>query len=382
MACAGLVPALLLLGLAAEGTAQAARARPGPAEASTTPNPGKLNELNAVAAISPSDAWAVGSYCIAHCSFTQPQTYRSMILHWNGARWARVASPNPGTFDQLAGVAAVSATDIWAAGIYSSKAGTEPLVLHWNGSAWRRVTVTAAGPDVFNVNAVSASGSDDVWIAADADANRNFVLHWNGQTWSRMNVASPGMFDILAGISARSPTDVWAVGNYCASGCRGGSAQDRGIALHWNGTKWRVVAVRIKNAGFNSVNALSRSDIWVTGDRPIGRNAFTPMIAHWNGKFWSWVQDKSATPNRLAFSSAANGWAAGFGPVFAHWNGRIWRDVVVAGVSLQSFFLGASMDRRTDAWAVGDDCLAKCTTTRPVQDTIAVHWNGKKWTRK
>jgi hypothetical protein len=382
MACVGLVPALLL-GLAAEGTAQAAPAHLAPAAAGKTPNPGKLNELADVAAVSPSDTWAVGTYCIAHCSFTQPQTNRSMILHWNGAAWARVASPNPGTYDQLSGVAAVSATDIWAAGIYFSKAGTNPLVLHWNGSKWQEVTVTAPVSDVFTVNAVSVSGANDVWIAGDAGVNRNFVLHWNGKIWTRMNVATLGMFDTLTGISARSPTDAWAAGTYCASGCRGGgSQQTRGIILHWNGAKWRVVAVRVKNAGFSSVNALSRSDVWVTGDRPVGRNLFTPMAAHWNGKFWSWSQDKSVSPNRLMFSSASNGWAVGFGSEFAHWDGKIWRGVVVSGVSPQSSFLGASMASRTDAWAVGYVCLARCVTMRPVQDTIAVHWNGKKWTRK
>jgi hypothetical protein len=381
MAFVGLVPALLL-GLAAERTAHAAPAHPAQAAASTTPNPGKLDELDGVAAVTPSDAWVVGTYCVAHCSFTQPQVDRSMILHWNGAAWARVASPNPGTFDQLSGVTAVSATDVWAAGTYFTPAGTKPLVLHWNGSAWQQVTVTAPVSDVFSVNAVSASRANDVWLAGDAGVNRNLVLHWDGRNWSRMNLPSPGMFDILSGISARSPTDAWAVGFYCASGCRGGPALDRGFAWHWNGVKWRLVSVRMKNAGFNSVNALSRSDVWVTGDRPVGHNLSSPMIAHWNGKFWSMAQDKSGTANRLAFSSAANGWAVGFGPVFAHWNGRIWRAVVANGIPLQSSFLGASMDSRTDAWAVGDDCLAKCATRTPVQVTIAVHWNGKKWIRK
>lgn len=381
MACAGMVPALLLLGLAAEGTAQAAPAHPVPAAAGTTPNPGKLNELDAVAAVSRSDAWAVGSYCIAHCSFTQPQVDRSMILHWNGTRWARVASPNPGTFDELSGVAAVSATDIWAAGISSSNTAGGPLVLHWNGSAWQRVTVTAAVSDVFTVNAISASRADDLWIAGDAGVNRNYVLHWNGHTWSRTNLASPGMFDALTGISASSPTDAWAVGMYCASGCRGNSAHYRGIAFHWNGTKWRVVAVRIKNVDFNSVNALSSSDVWVTGDRPIGGNLSTPMIAHWNGKFWERTRDPTGSASRLAFSSAANGWAFGFGQVFAHWTGRIWR-AVVTSVPPRSSFLGASMDRKSDGWAVGYNCLARCTTLRPVLDTIAVHWNGEKWITK
>ena len=48
-------------------------------------------------------------------------------------------SPNPGNLDnQLAGVRALSATDIWAVGTStSSGTGIGTLALHWNGTTWQ-----------------------------------------------------------------------------------------------------------------------------------------------------------------------------------------------------------------------------------------------------
>jgi len=61
--------------------------------------------LNSVAATSGTDAWAVGSF------FTATGGYQTLILHWNGTSWQRVASPDPSgarKFNILTGVAAVS----------------------------------------------------------------------------------------------------------------------------------------------------------------------------------------------------------------------------------------------------------------------------------
>ena len=44
------------------------------------------------------------------------RTSRS-ALHWNGRKWARVRTPDPGSGgNQLLGVAALSRTDAWAVG--------------------------------------------------------------------------------------------------------------------------------------------------------------------------------------------------------------------------------------------------------------------------
>lgn len=74
----------------------------------------------------------------ARWSSRRRQSPYTLILHWNGTAWARVATPSPGTrFNVLNGVSAVSARNAWAVGFYRNQAaGALPLILHWNGTAW------------------------------------------------------------------------------------------------------------------------------------------------------------------------------------------------------------------------------------------------------
>ena len=71
----------------------------------TSPNPGPVKDnLNGVTALSPTDAWAVGDYCVhSGCSFRD-----TLTLHWDGTAWSQVASPTPSSGPQnyLSGVAA------------------------------------------------------------------------------------------------------------------------------------------------------------------------------------------------------------------------------------------------------------------------------------
>jgi hypothetical protein len=56
-----------------------------------SPNPGTTNFLQGVAAISSTDAWAVGyDYDVNDHQFTVTQ-------HWDGSKWNLAPSPSPGT---------------------------------------------------------------------------------------------------------------------------------------------------------------------------------------------------------------------------------------------------------------------------------------------
>src|SRR5216683_7731075 len=85
-----------------------------------SPNPsgGGQNVLNAVAGVSPSDAWAVG----------QGQ-FLSLTEHWDGSVWSIVPSPNLPTMTSLKGVTAITRDDVWAVG----DNGGEGITMHWNG---------------------------------------------------------------------------------------------------------------------------------------------------------------------------------------------------------------------------------------------------------
>jgi len=71
-----------------------------------SPDPGpKGNLLSAVAAVSPSDAWAVGTYANSMCSEAA-----TVILRWNGTKWSQVKSPNSGACNFLDGINAMRST--------------------------------------------------------------------------------------------------------------------------------------------------------------------------------------------------------------------------------------------------------------------------------
>ena len=76
-------------------------------------------------------AWAVGQYDY----LTQgTRVYRTLVLHWNGAKWTKVASPSPaGYSNYLGGVAATSASNAWAVGdYYSYTAEWRTLAIRWH----------------------------------------------------------------------------------------------------------------------------------------------------------------------------------------------------------------------------------------------------------
>src|SRR5205823_13855746 len=131
--------AIVLTTLLSTGVTQAAGLSKGKWSIVTSPNPGALaNELWGITALSASDIWAVGDYSNSFGSLT-----KTLIKHWDGTSWQVVASPNiAGDNNDLYGVAAVSATDIWAVGNYQPNGGgsTKTLIEHWNGTNWQIVS--------------------------------------------------------------------------------------------------------------------------------------------------------------------------------------------------------------------------------------------------
>src|SRR5262252_6853053 len=61
--------------------------------------------------------------------------------------WHVATSPHPGSYDnELFRVAAVSASDIWAVGEYSSLGfPLQTLAIHWNGTTWSSIPTPNQG---------------------------------------------------------------------------------------------------------------------------------------------------------------------------------------------------------------------------------------------
>jgi hypothetical protein len=336
--------AALALCAAMAGQAQAAPVRQVlPAAPGSVPNPGYFNTLSSVDALSPSNAWAVGSYCKTNCD--PAPVFHNMIEHWNGTAWSTVSSPNLQN-SSLGGVTVLSATNAWAVGGYT-------------------------------LTAVSASSANNIW-AVGYGAQTTAALRWNGTKWSQVKTPSPGKYtNLLEGVSADSASDAWAVGWYCASGCTGGTYTTRGMILRWNGTAWSTAKLPVTNStDITAVHAFSATDAWAVGTAATGT-----LVLHWNGTVWTKVAAPSLYPSAMAFSSASNGWVAGTGSSLLRWNGSAWKTAPTTAPS-SSYFGGISADSASDAWAVGNYCVSNCTSSNPRDDTITMRWNGTTWSRQ
>jgi len=320
-----------------------------------TPNPNvQGNTLNAVAAISPSDAWAVG-----YQNDNNLNQSRTLTQHWNGTTWTQIKSPNPGTTpgctDSVTGnflnaVATVATNDVWAVGFsFTCTSLLKPMALHWNGSQWNVVPTPKLNTnDNAALNGIFAFASDNIFAVgyqpASNGAVQTLIEHWNGSAWTVVpspNANNTG--NVLTSISAASPTDIWAVGDQVAPGI-----EVRTLALHFDGNIWSVVPTPNPVGGseldqniLTSVVALAPNDVTTVGFTVANFTELT-MAQHWDGNTWTVVP----TPNRSTVPGSFN---------------------TLRGVTAVS---------PTDLYAVG---FFADSATAGQQLTLILHFDGKRW---
>ena len=176
----------------------------------------KDNQLTGVSAISSNDAWAVGITATG----IENNSDTTMSELWNGRRWHEVAIPNPGgpgTEDDLLGVSAISANDVWAVGDMVLNAG-QTLSEHWNGAQWTVAPSPSPSGIDDALDGVAAISANDVWAVGRTQGNPSYqtlIEHWNGSQWSV--IPSPNAnnnTNWLRSVSVVAANDVWALGFY------------------------------------------------------------------------------------------------------------------------------------------------------------------------
>ncbi len=266
------------------------------------------NELHAAVALSPTDAWAAGIYGGEQYALT-------LIEHWNGTQWQTVASPSVANFsNHLYGMAALSPADIWIVGASHQGTGLwRTLAIHWNGKEWSIVPTPNSGA-ISNLNAVAAASSDDVWAVGDVTANPRtessqvLVMRWDGKEWQRIDTGVGAQNSTLSAVAAIASNDVWAAGSF--SDKSGTLSQP--LFLHWDGASWQEAKVEGGGAVWG-ISARSASDIWAVGNAGPSTAAF-----HWDGKSWSRVPTPNPgdgkggnTLNAVAVVASNEAWAVG-----------------------------------------------------------------------
>jgi len=321
---------------------------PGPWQSVNTQTQGVLQK---VVAISPTDAWAVGSQPGSDLSHTEP-----LIEHWDGRRWSKVfGSAVPGT---LEAVAAVSTNDVWAVGSQFRMSGKmtveHTLIENWDGQRWKVVpspgAVAVEGVDVssqlYSLAAVSAT---DVWavgVALSPSAHKAWTLieHWDGKRWSIVfdqgNQPTPGW---AWGVTTISANNVQVFGYKQVN-----AHQLQALIERWDGSRWHDVTTpqfaQVSDAIF-SLSVISANDMWAIGQsvhtRP-GQQGTTTMVllAHWDGQKWnllsgpSWLVGANSLSSQVLAVAKNNVWVAGSilergqtRALVAHWDGKTWKRI-------------------------------------------------------
>lgn len=410
--------------------------------------------LFGVSLTGPADGWAVGNLVT---TVPNPQggprlvVGRALAERWNGTSWRKVAMAQPATQHALLqAVADLSPGDAWAVGFTgdvapdtSSPSGG--LVEHWDGTRW--LIASTPGSSAETLNAVAGTGPDDVWVAGSMNlgapppaGDNTFFEHFNGTSWQ--TVPGPaGNFSEdpveVTALTALSPSDVWAVGTQNPE--LSGQPGSLNMAAHWNGKTWTVVPTPDLGNSMSQadvptgVTAVSANDVWASGveftcglptrarggsrlaaagrgavlpltlrlrpgglRRPPGAtgSCLVPYVLHWDGKTWSLTQ----TPDPGAFGSTLEGitalsasdiWAVGQtqgsakGPVRTlteHFGGTSWAvaaspDPGKAGND-ELFAVASPGGRQLDAVGgaavAGDPCLTFVSGTFCLR-TLALH---------
>lgn len=298
--------------------------------------------LKGVAATSATNVWAIG---------TTGGT-SDLIARWDGTKWANEPRPQPGSlFNDYAGIAASPEGDAWIVGSYSSSNVSRPsmaeistLTQRLQGGRWKLIpspNLPTKGQSY--LNSVAPIGPDDVWAVGHA-GGQDILMYWNGTEWSIVPGPDTAFGGYLFDVAGTAANDVWAVGVHTTN-----RLTQAARILHWDGTRWERVAspeVASDEYDLQGVAALSVSDAWAVGTRRENGKTLT-LVEHWDGSSWKVVPSPNTSQpenalHRVAALAPDDVWAvgrAGIGgdaqPLMMHWNGVTWSTVTLPRTNAQ-----------------------------------------------
>lgn len=279
--------------------------------------------LDGVVDISPTEAWAAGNVGVGQAAPNQ------VIERWDGTAWSVYPGPSFTSAEQpsIYGMTGTSANDIWAVGsLLVNNSILYALYEHWDGTAWTakagpfhgffRAVSADASDDIW---AVGYSGLNFV----------TFSEHYDGVSWTLVSTPNVGSGpNSLGGVVVLAPNNVWAVG-YSTAGQKPPPGQfdvpTKTLIEHYDGTGWSVVSS--PNVGPNSqyqsnklygITAVSPTDIWAFGEysSASGNGYQITLLLHWDGTSWSLAPSPSPKPGNFESDVLFGGVSPGPGNVW------------------------------------------------------------------
>ena len=210
------------------------------------------------------------------------------------------------------------------------------------------LSVSGARPLGDHLAGVTAITPDDAWAVGDRSTEAepvagSLVEHWDGRTWRDVTIPDVGP---VGGVSASGARDVWAFGNV--------------QFLHFDGA-WSVVPNRDQGSGqLAGIAAVGPDEAWAVGTR-----------------YGSTFPGECGSPGRESL------------PLVERWDGTAWHRVETPRPAVHmSDLLAVAADGPNDAWAVGQ-LATDLPPTGPGngcangpsahERTLAMHWDGSAW---
>jgi hypothetical protein len=332
-----------------------------------SPNKPGSNELLGAGASDASHVWAVGRVVSS-----KPDTWRSLVLRWDGNVWSSVAHPHFAGNHVLHGTDAPAGDDAWAVGSrLVPSGGGRTVVEHWDGTRWSVVRSPNPNPEGLNqllgVKAVP-SDPDTVWAVgsytnpAASFGDLTLILRRTGGTWGETSSPNVTADNHLEAVDATGPDDAWAVG-WGSTSQFGGTAL--AIVLHWDGAGWTEASVpNPEDVMLFGVRAVAPDDVWAVGHTYVGGPHWIPLALHWDGVSWS----RSTIPETenggqlrdIVSLTGTDVFAAGFAgegtfskTLVLHWDGDSWTRQPTPNPGTGPKILGAAALGPGTVWAVG-----------------------------
>ena len=267
----------------------------------------KHNELDGISGTSPHDIWAVGRYAPASGQ------ERTLIEYFNGQVWSIVPSPNVGIFhNELDAVVAIDPFDAWAVGHYdvSSSKTDKALIEHWNGTKWSVVAAPHFLSPISDLNGIAATPKNGpLWAVGSQQIGLRtvtLVMEYLDGVWRVVPSPNHGPYsNVLFGVATVSLRNMWAVGSVSHG------SSSTAVTMHWDGQDIdleRVPRRLTHHYALTAVSADSQRRVFVVGDFFAGRSD-VGVILQWVDNHWVVISVPNAGPlhnELLGVSSTAN----------------------------------------------------------------------------
>ena len=262
------------------------------------------SKLAGVVDFAPNNVWAVGLTGITLGTSNQ------VIEHFNGTKWSISPGPKFQSGDQpsLESLTAISPTDMWAGGFILTNGGRSlfPLFEHFDGTKWTAMATQFQGGTIFGI---AADATNDAWAVGNVGVSTTFIEHWDGKSWTVVQSPSPGAdkggADILNGVVALAPNDVWAAGTSMPGPTPPPPLLDTPtitLIEHFDGTSWKVIPSpsvgphsQFQSNQLWGITAVSANDVWAFGSvfPADGSGQESTLVLHWDGIKWKIVPSPS-----------------------------------------------------------------------------------------